>query len=439
MKSAIKIISGFVAIVVFTAMLAYSFSGLKVEKVKDFGVKERGLTFASLCWKESEKATGYNIYQKNKNSTEYTLIKTIDDSKTTSYKVKDLDMESFYTFKISSYKSFFGYENESKLSKPVETITLPRGESISSVTNEKKSALSVNWSSGINCSGYEIEFALNSDFSDAQTAVVEERETISYEINNLIQGKTYHIRLRSYTEFEGNRYYSDYSDSVAATVKKEVEKKEIIKGKPVVALTFDDGPDYAGASKRILDVLEKFKVKATFFTVGENAKNNPENIKRKVKLNCEIGNHTYSHNHYGSSVTASDISKCSAVIKKITGSNPTVFRSTGGNTTQAIRNECKKEGMSLYYWTVDTRDWKTRNAKKTISKALSAKDGDIILMHDIYKQTADAVEKIVPKMLKKGYQFVTVSELIKIKTGKEPKAGVQYMSGTKFSWYRFFL
>ena len=89
--------------------------------------------------------------------------------------------------------------------------------------------------------------------------------------------------------------------------------------------------------------------------------------------------------------------------------------------------------MSLYYWTVDTRDWKTRNAKKTISKALSAKDGDIILMHDIYKQTADAVEKIVPKMLKKGYQFVTVSELIKIKTGKEPKAGVQYMSGTKFS------
>ena len=65
MKSAIKIISGFVAIVVFTAMLAYSFSGLKVEKVKDFGVKERGLTFASLCWKESEKATGYNIYQKN--------------------------------------------------------------------------------------------------------------------------------------------------------------------------------------------------------------------------------------------------------------------------------------------------------------------------------------------------------------------------------------
>ena len=431
MKSAIKIISGFIAIVVFTAILAYSFSGLNVSEVKDFSVKEKGLTFTRLCWKANSNVSGYNIYQKNKNSTQYTLIKTIEDSDTTSYKVKNLDMESHYFFKISAFKSFFGYKKESKKSKMVETITLPKGESISSVTNDEKSTLSVNWSSGINCSGYEIDFALNSDFSDAQQAIIDDKETVSYDIKNLIQGKTYHLRMRSYTLFEGIKYYSDYSKSVSATVKKETKKVSVVKGKPVVALTFDDGPDYAGASKRILDVLEKYKVKATFFTVGENAKNNPDNIKRKVKLNCEIGNHTYNHNHYGASVSAADISKCSAVIKNITGSNPTVFRSTGGNTTQTIRNECKKEGMSLYYWSVDTKDWKTKNAKKTIKKAMSAKDGDIILMHDIYSQTADAVEKLVPKMLKKGYQFVTVSELIKIKTGSAPKPGVQYLSGNK--------
>ena len=201
--------------------------------------------------------------------------------------------------------------------------------------------------------------------------------------------------------------------------------------KPVIALTFDDGPDFNGASKRILDVLERYDVKATFFTVGENAKNNPNNLKRKVSLGCEIGNHTYAHNHYGSSVTAADIKKCSDVIQKITGSRPTVFRSTGGITTQAIKNTCIKEGMSLYYWSIDTEDWKSRNAKKVYKKAMKAKDGDIILMHDIYSSTADAVEKIVPKLKKKGFQFVTVSELIKFKTGSAPRAGVQYLSGTK--------
>ncbi|MBQ7128949.1 MAG: polysaccharide deacetylase family protein, partial [Clostridia bacterium] len=384
MKSAIKIISGFIAVVVLSAMLAYSVAGLNVTEVKNFGIKERGLTFEHLCWKENSSASGYRIYQKNKNSTQYTLIKTIDKSSITDYKVENLDMESYYTFKISAYKSFFGYQKESKQSAPVETFTLPKGENISSVTNDVKSALTVNWSSGINCTGYEIEFALNSDFSDAQIVEIDERSTITYDIKNLIQGNTYYLRLRSYTLFEGVKYYSDYSKSVSATVKKETKKVAVVKGKPVVSLTFDDGPDYAGASKRILDVLEKYKVKATFFAVGENVKNNPENIKRKVKLGCEIGNHTFKHNHYGNNVNASDISKCSDIIEKITGSRPTVFRSTGGNTTQTIRNECKKEGMSLYYWSIDTKDWKTKNAKKTMKKAMSAKDGDIILMHDIY-------------------------------------------------------
>ena len=87
--------------------------------------------------------------------------------------------------------------------------------------------------------------------------------------------------------------------------------------------------------------------------------------------------------------------------------------------------------MSLYYWSIDTEDWKSRNAKKVYKKAMKAKDGDIILMHDIYSSTADAVEKIVPKLKKKGFQFVTVSELIKFKTGSAPRAGVQYLSGTK--------
>ena len=88
--------------------------------------------------------------------------------------------------------------------------------------------------------------------------------------------------------------------------------------------------------------------------------------------------------------------------------------------------------MSLYYWTIDTEDWKSRDAKKVYNAAMKAKDGDIVLMHDIYQSTAEAVKKIIPKLLKKGYQFVTVSELIRYKLGSSsPKPGVQYLSGTE--------
>lgn len=84
--------------------------------------------------------------------------------------------------------------------------------------------------------------------------------------------------------------------------------------------------------------------------------------------------------------------------------------------------------MIIAYWSVDTEDWKSRNPAQIISRAEhGAYDGSIILMHDIYGSTADAVEKIVPALVKKGYQIVTVSEMIQAKTGKAPQAGQQYI------------
>ena len=199
---------------------------------------------------------------------------------------------------------------------------------------------------------------------------------------------------------------------------------------PMIALTFDDGPGYNDASDKILDILEKYGVRATFFMIGKNAADNPDNIKRKLQLGCELGNHTYDHNHYGSLVTRDDIKKCSEAIKKITGEYPTAFRSTGGNTTDLILDECKAEGMALYYWSLDTEDWHLRDAGKIYDTVISnVKDGDIILMHDIYDSTANAVNLIIPKLLDEGYQFVSVSELVRYKSGKLPEAGKQYVNG----------
>ena len=86
--------------------------------------------------------------------------------------------------------------------------------------------------------------------------------------------------------------------------------------------------------------------------------------------------------------------------------------------------------MPLYYWSLDTLDWKTRDAKKVYDTVMNnVKDGDIILMHEIYESTADAFEKMVPELIKQGYQFVTCDELIRAKTGSAPTAGTQYVDG----------
>lgn len=200
--------------------------------------------------------------------------------------------------------------------------------------------------------------------------------------------------------------------------------------KKMIAITFDDGPGYNSASNKICDTLEKYNVRATFFMVGSNAKNNAKNVKRKVALGCQIGNHTMTHEHYGKKVTKSDIVKASNAIEKACGVRPTAFRSPGGTTNDNIRSYCKAEGMPLYYWTLDTRDWESRNATKVYNAVIkNVKDGDIILMHEIYGTTATAFEKMVPVLKKKGYQFVTCEELVLAKSGKRAKAGTQYLNG----------
>lgn len=200
--------------------------------------------------------------------------------------------------------------------------------------------------------------------------------------------------------------------------------------KAMVALTFDDGPGYNNASDRILDTLEKYKVRATFFMVGEMAENRPKNLQRKLRLGCELGNHTYRHNHYGSRVTGEDIRTASEAISAACGRRPTAFRAPGGSTNADMLSICAGEGMAVYYWSLDTEDWKYRDANRIYNTVMNnVRDGDIILMHEIYLSTAQAVERLVPALLAKGYRLVTCEELVRSKTGKAPVAGCQYLNG----------
>ncbi|MCR5208223.1 MAG: polysaccharide deacetylase family protein [Eubacterium sp.] len=273
------------------------------------------------------------------------------------------------------------------------------------------------------CDGYQLLYSRTKAFKKHKLITVKNGERKYKRVRNLKPNQKYYFKIRTYKLVDGKKVKSDWSK--VKTVKPKAYPK-------MIALTFDDGPGYNDVSERILDVLEKYGVKATFFMVGKNAADHPKNLERKLALGCELGNHTQTHEHYGKNVTRSDIQKCTKSIKKACGKKPSSFRSPGGSTTSLIRDECLDEGMPLYFWSIDTLDWKYRDADRVYNAVMNnVKDGDIILMHELYSSTADAVERMVPKLLKKGYRLVTCEELILAKTGKLPEAGVQYISAYK--------
>lgn len=186
--------------------------------------------------------------------------------------------------------------------------------------------------------------------------------------------------------------------------------------RPMIALTFDDGP--AKYTEAILDCLAKYDARATFFVQGKNASRYPEALKHMVAIGCEIGNHTWSHVNLSKSTSEdvkSQISSTNNAVYEITGVYPKLFRPPGGAYNGSVLSAAN---MPAIMWSIDTLDWKTRDTQKTISSVKnSAKDGSIVLMHDIHAPTEPAAEQLIPYLLKQGYQLVTVSELLDARKG----------------------
>lgn len=196
--------------------------------------------------------------------------------------------------------------------------------------------------------------------------------------------------------------------------------------KPMVAFSFDDGPNYSSTSV-ILDTLEQNGGSATFFIVGNRLKSsgNAECANRMVSLGCQLGNHTYDHTHYGKQVCSEDIDWNIDAINEATGHKPTAFRPTGGSLTDFIEKNAK---APLYIWSLDTLDWKYRDSNRIYDVLTNdVRDGDIVLMHDIYSTTADAVASAVPALVQNGFQIVNIAELAYYK-GVETENGQVYYS-----------
>lgn len=189
-----------------------------------------------------------------------------------------------------------------------------------------------------------------------------------------------------------------------------------------VALTFDDGPGPYTAS--LLDILDEHEAKATFFLIGKDIAKLPEVVREEAARGHEIGNHTWSHQDLAKiSVAAAqrELRKTDAAIKEVTGASPTVIRPPYGT----IREDLKKSlDLPVAMWSVDTFDWKTRDAKKTIKSAEKVVPGSIVLMHDIHPSTVKAMPTMLADLKARGFHFVTVSQLV-----GDPKPGTGYETG----------
>jgi len=185
-----------------------------------------------------------------------------------------------------------------------------------------------------------------------------------------------------------------------------------------IALTFDDGPSSKYTAK-ILDILKKHNVKATFFVIGENAVRYPELVIREIEEGHEIGNHTYSHRKItalNDSAIQDEISYTEEIIYEIYDYRPSIFRPPEGQITDRVVCAAKKLDYSIIMWNIDTRDWAHTPVNDIVNNVLvNIKSGDIILFHDFVSKmspTPEALEKIIPVLIERGYNFVTVSELI---------------------------
>ncbi|WCN36532.1 polysaccharide deacetylase family protein [Aneurinibacillus uraniidurans] len=191
--------------------------------------------------------------------------------------------------------------------------------------------------------------------------------------------------------------------------------------KKYIALTFDDGP-HPLYTKQIMAALEKHHAHATFFVVGQRVERHPDLVQQMKKQGHEIANHTYNHpspSRIKGAELENEIRRTDTVIEQTIGQKPILFRPPGGQYSEKVVKAAKAAGghrIIMWSWTQDTKDWANPRAAKIAEHVCrNARPGNIVLMHDFGRdrtQTVQAVETILDRLEKEGFQFVTVSQLL---------------------------
>jgi len=193
------------------------------------------------------------------------------------------------------------------------------------------------------------------------------------------------------------------------------------KNKKLIALTFDDGP--SNNTKYFIKELQKRDALVTFFVVGNRVKKYEDVLKETYLMGNQIGSHTYSHKnllYLNEEEITKEIEKTNEAIYNVIGTKPTIIRVPYGNINKKIRSI---SNMNHILWNVDTLDWKYKNSNRVYKEIIKhAEDGNIILLHDIFKTSVNGVLKAIDELKKQGYEFVTIDEMVYLKNIKLDKS-----------------
>ncbi|MBG7606668.1 MAG: polysaccharide deacetylase family protein, partial [Verrucomicrobia bacterium] len=187
-----------------------------------------------------------------------------------------------------------------------------------------------------------------------------------------------------------------------------------------IAITFDDGP-HPRNTPRLLDMLAKRNIKATFYVIGRSVDLHPGVLRRTVAEGHEIGNHSHTHrllSKLGDTEVRKEMQRCQDAVGRAAGVRPRTMRPPYGGLLQRQRKLIHDEfDYPTILWSVDPLDWKRPGSSVVASRILSATTaGGIVLAHDLHSQTVDAMPATLDGLLRRGFKFVTVSQLIAMKT-----------------------
>ena len=198
--------------------------------------------------------------------------------------------------------------------------------------------------------------------------------------------------------------------------------------KPMIALTFDDGP--GPGTLRILKALEAVDGRATFCMVGDRVNDYARTARMVAEQGSEIATHTLTHPNLAKLSAAevrAELEESIAAIEQVTGVRPGVLRPPYGSTSAEVQQICREMGVVIANWNVDTEDWRVRDADAILNHVLdNARDGAIVLCHDLYQETAAAMERAVAALAEQGYQLVSVSELLQARAGGGSAGKIYY-------------
>ena len=201
--------------------------------------------------------------------------------------------------------------------------------------------------------------------------------------------------------------------------------------KPIIALSFDDGP--SSHTDRILAALKKYNVKATFFMVGYEIDSFPDQVRAVYDAGCEVANHTLDHANLkekGKDEIRRQVYDNEKKLNNLVPVGEVIVRPPYGNVNDTVKSVVERP---MFNWSVDSLDWKTRNADSVVAQIKQdARDGYIILMHDLYESTAEATERIIPWLLEQGYQITCISNMFEAR-GDEVLPGHLYRYATPLS------